>query len=133
MTKRHLLNLIFQKLKWILKNLKIQKKLDKKIIDINVLDPELVEVDDQVSINFEKPLPNRTLNKNKIIYELTEDVNDIIVKDPIEIIPVSEVDGMKLKNLVLIVLRKKIKKHKILQIKKTTNQSTTIVQLRGTI
>ena len=79
------------------KELKDSRKLDKKIVDINVLDPELVKVEDQVSINFEKPLPNKTLNKDKIIYELTEDVNDIIVKDPIEIIPVSEVDGMDVK------------------------------------
>ena len=79
------------------KKLKDSKKLDKKIIDIDVLDPEFVKVEDQVSINFENPLPNKTLNQDKIIYELTEDVNDIIVKDPIEIIPVSEVDGIDVK------------------------------------
>ena len=79
------------------KELKDSKKSDKKIIDIDVLDPEFVEVEDQVSINFENPLPNKTLNQDKIIYELTEDVNDIIVKDPIEIIPVSEVDGIDVK------------------------------------
>ncbi len=79
------------------KELKDSKKSDKKIIDIDVLDPEFVKVEDQVSINFENPLPNKTLNQDKIIYELTEDVNDIIVKDPIEIIPVSEVDGIDVK------------------------------------
>ena len=79
------------------KKLKDSKKSDKKIIDIDVLDPEFVKVEDQVSINFENPLPNKTLNQDKIIYELTEDVNDIIVKDPIEIIPVSEVDGIDVK------------------------------------
>ena len=79
------------------KELKDSKKSDKKNIDIDVLDPEFVEVEDQVSINFENPLPNKTLNQDKIIYELTEDVNDIIVKDPIEIIPVSEVDGIDVK------------------------------------
>ena len=79
------------------KELKDSKKSHKKIIDIDVLDPEFVKVEDQVSINFENPLPNKTLNQDKIIYELTEDVNDIIVKDPIEIIPVSEVDGIDVK------------------------------------
>ena len=79
------------------KELKDSIKSDKKIIDIDVLDPEFVKVEDQVSINFENPLPNKTLNQDKIIYELTEDVNDIIVKDPIEIIPVSEVDGIDVK------------------------------------
>ena len=79
------------------KRLKDSKKSEKKIIDIDVLDPEFVKVEDQVSINFENPLPNKTLNQDKIIYELTEDVNDIIVKDPIEIIPVSEVDGIDVK------------------------------------
>ena len=79
------------------KELKDSIKSDKKIIDIDVLDPEFVKVEDQVSINFENPLPNKTLNQDKIIYELNEDVNDIIVKDPIEIIPVSEVDGIDVK------------------------------------
>ena len=36
-------------------------------------------------------------NEKKIIYELNEDVNDIVVNDPIEIIAVNEVDGTDIK------------------------------------
>ena len=63
------------------------------INEIDVIDPELVEIEDQVSLDFDMPLDKSKDVKNKIIHELVEDVNDIIVNDPIHIIPVSEVDG----------------------------------------
>jgi len=63
------------------------------INEIKVIDPELVEIEDQVSLDFDMPLNKNKDNTDKIIHELVEDVNEIIVNDPIHIIPVSEVDG----------------------------------------
>ena len=70
---------------------------DKKNNNINIIDPEHIEIKDQVSIDFDKPLRKNNHKEDKIIYELTEDVNDIVVNDPIEIIPVNEVDGTDIK------------------------------------
>jgi len=70
---------------------------DKKDNSINIVGPEHVEIDDQVSIDFDKPLMKNNFNEKKIIYELNEDVNDIVVNDPIEIIAVNEVDGTDIK------------------------------------
>ena len=60
---------------------------------IQVVDPELVEIEDQVSLDFDMPLNKHKDITDKIVHELVEDVNEIIVNDPIHIIPVSEVDG----------------------------------------
>jgi cell division protein FtsZ len=57
------------------------------------VDPELVEIEDQVSLDFDMPLNKHKDITDKIVHELVEDVNEIIVNDPIHIIPVSEVDG----------------------------------------
>ena len=70
---------------------------DKKDNSINIVGPEHIEIDDQVSIDFDKPLMKNNFNEKKIIYELNEDVNDIVVNDPIEIIAVNEVDGTDIK------------------------------------
>jgi len=42
-------------------------------------------------------LRKNNFQEDKIIYELTEDVNEIVVNDPIEIIPVNEIDGTDIK------------------------------------
>lgn len=63
------------------------------INEIQVVDPELVEIEDQVSLDFDMPLNKNKDITDKIVHELVEDVNEIIVNDPIHIIPVSEVDG----------------------------------------
>ena len=63
------------------------------INEIQVVDPELVEIEDQVSLDFDMPLNKHKDITDKIVHELVEDVNEIIVNDPIHIIPVSEVDG----------------------------------------
>ena len=70
---------------------------DEKNNDINIVDPEHIEIKDQVSIDFDKPLSKNNYKEDKIIYELTEDVNEIVVNDPIEIIPVNEIDGTDIK------------------------------------
>ena len=70
---------------------------DEKNNDINIVDPEHIEIKDQVSIDFDKPLRKNNYKEDKIIYELTEDVNEIVVNDPIEIIPVNEIDGTDIK------------------------------------
>ena len=67
--------------------------ISEKINEIQVIDPELVEIEDQVSLDFDMPLNKNKDISGKIIHELVEDVNEIIVNDPIHIIPVSEVDG----------------------------------------
>ena len=70
---------------------------DKKDNSTNIVGPEHIEIDDQVSIDFDKPLMKNNFNEKKIIYELNEDVSEIVVNDPIEIIAVNEVDGTDIK------------------------------------
>ena len=65
------------------------------INDINV-SYEDISIDtnlEQEEIEISKP----EKYSDKIVHELIEDVNDIIVNDPIHIIPVSEVDGSEIK------------------------------------
>jgi cell division protein FtsZ len=42
------------------------------------------------------PITNNKDYSDKIVHELIEDVNEIIVNDPIQIIPVNEVDGSEI-------------------------------------
>ena len=67
-----------------------------KINEFEVKDPELVEPVDQVSLDFDMPITNNKDYSDKIVHELIEDVNEIIVNDPIQIIPVNEVDGSEI-------------------------------------
>ena len=67
-----------------------------KINEFEVKDPELVEPVDQVSLDFDMPIAKNKDYSDKIVHELIEDVNEIIVNDPIEIIPVNEVDGSEI-------------------------------------
>jgi cell division protein FtsZ len=67
-----------------------------KINEFEVKDPELVEPVDQVSLDFDMPIAMNKDYSDKIVHELIEDVNEIIVNDPIEIIPVNEVDGSEI-------------------------------------
>ena len=69
------------------------KDVSANINEIQVVDPELLEIEDQVSLDFDMPLNKHKDITDKIVHELVEDVNEIIVNDPIHIIPVSEVDG----------------------------------------
>ena len=68
-----------------------------KLNDFEVVDPEIVDPADQVSLDFDMPIKNNKDYSDKIVHELIEDVNEIIVNDPIHIIPVSEVDGSEIK------------------------------------
>ena len=68
-----------------------------KINEFEVIDPELVEPVDQVSLDFDMPIAKNNDYSDKIVHELVEDVNEIIVNDPIHIIPVNQVDGSKIK------------------------------------
>jgi cell division protein FtsZ len=67
--------------------------VSENINEIQVVDPELLEIEDQVSLDFDMPLNKHKDITDKIVHELVEDVNEITVNDPIHIIPVSEVDG----------------------------------------
>ncbi|MDC0389609.1 cell division protein FtsZ [Flavobacteriaceae bacterium] len=68
-----------------------------KINEFEVIDPELVEPVDQVSLDFDMPIAKNNDYSEKIVHELIEDVNEIIVNDPIHIIPVNQVDGSEIK------------------------------------
>ena len=68
-----------------------------KINEFEVIDPELVEPVDQVSLDFDMPIAKNNDYSDKIVHELVEDVNEIIVNDPIHIIPVNQVDGSEIK------------------------------------
>jgi len=68
-----------------------------KLNDFEVVDPEIVDPADQVSLDFDMPITNNKDYSDKIVHELIEDVNEIIVNDPVHIIPVSEVDGSEIK------------------------------------
>ena len=61
------------------------------------VDSEKTEPKDQVSLDFDMPISKNNDLSGKIVHELIEDINDIIVNDPVHIIPVNEVDGSKIK------------------------------------
>ena len=61
------------------------------------VDTEKTEPKDQVSLDFDMPISKNNDLSGKIVHELIEDINDIIVNDPVHIIPVNEVDGLKIK------------------------------------
>ena len=56
-----------------------------------------MEPEDQVTLDFDMPITKVEDYSDKIVHELIEDVNDIIVNDPIHIIPVNEMDGSEIK------------------------------------
>ena len=64
-----------------------------KINEIEVTSPEEIKPIDQVSFDFDMPLKKQTIESDKIVHELIEDVNEIEVINPIHIIPVTEVNG----------------------------------------
>ncbi len=66
-------------------------------MSFNVNEPELVEPADQVALDFDMPVVKHNVYSDKIVHELIEDVNDIIVNDPVHIIPVNEVNGFDIK------------------------------------
>jgi cell division protein FtsZ len=61
------------------------------------VDTETIKLKDQVSLDFDMPISKNKDLSDKIVHELIEDINDIIVNDPVHIIPVNEVDGSKIK------------------------------------
>ena len=81
-------------------NFDMNIKEEEIVIDdmsFNVNEPELVESADQVSLDFDMPIVKHNEYSDKIVHELIEDVNDIIVNDPVHIIPVNEVNGADIK------------------------------------
>ena len=67
------------------------------INEFEVVKPEIVDTEDQVTLDFDMPISKREDYSDKIVHELIEEVNDIIVNDPVHIIPVNEVDGYEIK------------------------------------
>jgi len=73
-----------------------EKQITKVKLDLNqnnIDNHEILKTEEQVSIDFEMPIKKNSDRSDKIVHELIEDVNDIIVNDPIQIIPVMEISG----------------------------------------
>jgi len=68
-----------------------------KINEFDVIDPDVIVSKEQVSIDFDLPITKKNDSSGKIVHELIEDINEIIVNDPIHIIPVNELDGSEVK------------------------------------
>lgn len=64
------------------------------INEIEVTSPEELKPIDQVSFDFDMPLKKQTIESDKIVHELIEDLNEIEVVNPIHIIPVTEINGI---------------------------------------
>jgi len=71
------------------------KEFEINLKDVEVISPEEIKPDDQVSFDFDMPLKKQNIDSNKIIHELIEDINEIEVNNPIHIIPVTEVTATK--------------------------------------
>lgn len=67
------------------------KEVETKLNEIEVISPEQVRADDQVSFDFDMPLKKENVDSDKIVHELIEDINEIEVNNPIHIIPVTEI------------------------------------------
>ena len=64
------------------------------INEIEVASQEEFKPIDQVSFDFDMPLKKQTIESDKIVHELIEDVNEIEVVNPVHIIPVTEISGI---------------------------------------
>ena len=71
------------------------KEFEINLKDVEVISPEEIKPEDQVSFDFDMPLKKQNIDSNKIIHELIEDINEIEVNNPIHIIPVTEVTATK--------------------------------------
>ena len=71
------------------------KEFEINLKDVEVISPEEIKPEDQVSFDFDMPLKKQNIDSNKIIHELIEDINEIEVNNPIHIIPVTEVTAAK--------------------------------------
>ena len=69
----------------------IEEKIDtRNINEINVIDEEIVEFDNELKFDF--PISNNSNFDDKVVHVLEEDVNEIEVIDPVQIIPYTVVD-----------------------------------------
>ena len=69
----------------------IEEKIDtRNINEINVIDEEIVEFDNELKFDF--PISNNSNIDDKVVHVLEEDVNEIEVIDPVQIIPYTVVD-----------------------------------------
>ena len=71
--------------------------ISSNINEFEIVKPEIVDTEDQVTLDFDMPISKREDYSDKIVHELIEEVNDIFVNDPVHIIPVNEVDGSEIK------------------------------------
>ena len=69
----------------------IEEKIDtRNINEINVIDEEIVDFDNELKFDF--PISNNSNIDDKVVHILEEDVNEIEVIDPVQIIPYTVVD-----------------------------------------
>ena len=72
------------------------------IADIEVVDAQQVVAEEpQISLAFDLPLQEKEDNPNTVIFELTDETKELEVNEPIEIIPVTEVDESGVKRYSL--------------------------------
>jgi cell division protein FtsZ len=66
----------------------------KEINELKVIDTEFVSKEDQITFTFDLPEPAVELedNKSKIVFDLTDETRDINVNQPIEFVPVTELN-----------------------------------------
>ena len=83
----------------VISDLKINEdEIEINDISLNINEIEVTSIEelkpiDQVSFDFDMPLKKQTIESDKIVHELIEDVNEIEVVNPIHIIPVTEING----------------------------------------
>ena len=72
----------------------VDEKIDLvNVNDINVVDAEYVKIDKELKFDF--PISTNTEIEEKVVHVLEEDVNDIEVIDPVQIIPYTVVEDDK--------------------------------------
>lgn len=83
----------------VISDLKINEdEIEINDVSLNINEIEVTSIEelkpiDQVSFDFDMPLKKQTIESDKIVHELIEDVNEIEVVNPIHIIPVTEING----------------------------------------
>ncbi len=75
-------------------NFEIQSPINevKEINEIKVIDTEFVSKEEQITFTFDIPAPKEEANNPKVVFELTDETKDIKVNDPIEFVPVTELN-----------------------------------------
>jgi cell division protein FtsZ len=70
--------------------------IEEKVEDIKVIDSEIVSLDEQITFSFDLPLAKKEVvsneDENKILFDLTDETKAINVKEPVEFVPITEIN-----------------------------------------